>query len=164
MPPGRAAALRCMPLTRYECFGRPHNPVHYFSSASLAGVSELALGVAYRHIWRQVKRHGRMHHQLSGKPIGTKNDVGVSTNLPHVINRRGLECRPAFYNSKHPIMLLWCLRVFHCIERILNRSSELRYNVPHRLRCLPCHDICKKRRPNVAPVVGGSETHAGGDR
>ena len=35
MPPGRAAALRCMPLTRYECCGRPHNPVHYFSSASL---------------------------------------------------------------------------------------------------------------------------------
>ena len=28
----------------------------------------------------------------------------------------------------------------------------------------PCHAICKKRRPNVAPVVGGSETHAGGDR
>ena len=28
----------------------------------------------------------------------------------------------------------------------------------------PCHDICKKRRPNVAPVVGGSETHAGGNR
>ena len=50
MPPGCAASLRYMPLTRCECYGRPHNPVHYFSSASLAGVSELALGVAYRHI------------------------------------------------------------------------------------------------------------------
>ena len=69
-----------------------------------------------------------------------------------------------FYPSKHPIMLLWCLRVFHSNESILNRKSELRYRVPHRLRCLPWHDICKKRRPNVAPVVGGSETHAGGDR
>ena len=28
----------------------------------------------------------------------------------------------------------------------------------------PCHAICKKRRPNVAPVVGGSATHAGGNR
>ena len=37
-----------------------------------------------------------------------------------------LECRPAFYNSKHPIMLLWCLRLFYCIERILNRKFELR--------------------------------------
>ena len=29
MPPGCAASLRYMPLTRYECYGRPHNPVHY---------------------------------------------------------------------------------------------------------------------------------------
>ena len=32
MPPGCAASLRYMPLTRYECYGRPHNPVHYFRS------------------------------------------------------------------------------------------------------------------------------------
>ena len=31
MHPGRAATLRYMPLTRYECFGRPHNPVHFLS-------------------------------------------------------------------------------------------------------------------------------------
>ena len=32
MPPGCTAALRYIPLTRYECYGRPYNPVHYFSS------------------------------------------------------------------------------------------------------------------------------------
>ena len=29
MPPDCAASLRYMPLTRYECYGWPHNPVHY---------------------------------------------------------------------------------------------------------------------------------------
>ena len=135
-------------------------------------MAELALGVAYRHIWRQDGRYGE----------GT---ISSALSLQHeerfssfAICLRGVtscawRCSQAeehwrvigtFYPSKHPIMLLWCLRVFHCIERILSRSSELRYRVSQGLRCLPWHDICKKRRPNVAPVVGGSETHAGGDR
>ena len=146
--------------------------MHFCCFGFAFGVAELALGVAYRHIWRQDGRYGE----------GT---ISSALSLQHeerfssfAICLRGVtscawRCSQAeehwrvdgtFYPSKHPIMLLWCLRVFHCIERILSRSSELRYRVSQGLRCLPWHDICKKRRPNVAPVVGGSETHAGGDR
>ena len=72
MPPGRAATLRCMPLTRYECFGRPHNPVHYFSS-------EL------RFSW-----HGNSPHSL---PVAFMQQACIRTQL-HLANR-SKRCTPA---------------------------------------------------------------------
>ena len=75
MPPGCAASLRYMPLTRYECFGRPHNPVHYFSS-------EL------RFSW-----HGNSPHSL---PVAFMQQACIRTQL-HLALPESAALRPSGY-------------------------------------------------------------------
>ena len=121
----------------------------------IGGLHWRNVGSAWRCLsahWRQGRRHGRMHkatcHQRLAVPSGM-GSIGVSTSL--------LQFKAPYYAAVVSESLP------------LHRTypePEVRASIDHSASVAlpPCHAICKKRRPNVAPVVGGSATHAGGNR
>ena len=94
----------------------------FFCSASL-GVSDWHLALLIRTFG--VNSFGMANTQSTQRQaFGTKNDIGVSTFLQHVINRRALECRPAFYNSKHSLADLSTLALAAAIPQELSAQEQ----------------------------------------